>query len=141
MKTILAVLFAPLLVASAQAAPILSLDCGKVATGNYANVEIDTDLFAPAAPERILSWAVTLAKNPTNGDPASKKDYEDQSNMKIFNDDAGASAWVKTNTVIIPLYDNSHMDDVILVNAAQNQITVIDTDGETSQTLSCTKRK
>ena len=145
MKILAAALFTPLLaplfIASAGAAPLVALDCGKVATGNYATVEIETGLFAPAAPERILEYSVTLAKNPSDGDPASKKEYDDESNMKIFNDDAGAARWVKTNTVVIPLYDGSHEDGVILVDFAKKQITVIDTDAENSEVLACTPKK
>ncbi len=140
MKNFLAaILVSSLSIGAASAGPLTALSCVSQATKTFVTVGLSTDLFAPAAPERILAYSMTVGKLDANGEVASKKVYEDETNMKIFPDDAYAYDYVTKNTVVVPMVDTASKQTTgaVLVEAGKKKVTVIDTDYETVETLTC----
>lgn len=121
---------------SAQASPVTALSCVSPATKTFATVGIRTGFFAPSTQE-ILEYSVTLGKLAADGEVASRAEYEIESNLKIFDNASQAYAWVKANTVVIPLAGGKKTNGSILVDLAKKRVTVIDTDYETAETLDC----
>lgn len=137
-------LFAALLVSAfsigaASAGPITALSCVNPSTKTFVTVGLSTDLFAPSAPDRILAYSMTVGKLAANGEVASSKLYEDETNMKIFPDDKYAYDFVSKNTVVVPMYDaaTKKTTGAVLVEAGRKKVTVIDTDYETVEVLTC----
>ena len=112
------------------------MSCVSPKSKTFATVGIKTGLFAPST-QQILQYDVTLGKLGANGEVATTKSYELESNMKIFDSAAGAYEWVKSNTVVIPLSEGRETTGSILVNLAKKKITVVDTDFETIETIDC----
>lgn len=124
------------LLATAHADPITAMSCVSPPTNTFAVVGIKTGLFAPST-QQILQYDVRLGKFGHSGEVKTEERYELESNMKIFDTAASAYDWVKANTVVIPLDRTRHVSGAVLVNLAKKQVTVIDTDHETIETLDC----
>jgi len=136
---IIAIGIAALFGASSFAAPITAMSCVSESTKSFVTIGISTELFPPAAPMRILAYDLVVGKLDANGKVASKLEYANESNMKIFDDDGGATDWVAKNVVVVPIADAKHTAGAVLVDVAKKKVTIVDADYETTETLDCLK--
>ncbi len=140
MKTILAaVLLSATLLTSAHADPVAAATCVKKGSPTFLIVGISTGFFAPSQ-QKILDYDTTVGEFGPNGTVKTSKKYEQESNMKIFNDASQASQWVHSNTVVIPLIDeadHNRVTAVVLVDLAHRKATLVDADYEKLEVLDC----
>jgi hypothetical protein len=139
MKNLLAALLLSItLIGSVQAAgPVTAMTCVKKNSPTFATIGMSTRLATNSGME-ILVYTATVGKLDKNGEVTESKNYEQDSNMKIFDSASAARNWVGTNTVVIPLSDDKGFSTaVLLVKVGSKTATLIDTVYETTETLVC----
>lgn len=121
----------------ASAAPITALSCSNPATQRFVTVGIQTIDFMPSN-QKTLHYSVHMGEVVNGGSTLQNETkYAQDSNMKIFDNDAQAVLYVMKNTIVIPLDSAGHLDAVLLVDREKKKVSIVDTNSETIETLTC----